>query len=191
MAVLITGIALFACLHLIKSLAPSLRSQLQTRFGEKGYKGLFSLLILASFALIIFGWRSATPQIVYQPPAALLMPALALLLLAFFLLSISSRESRLRKLVRHPQLSGVALWGIAHLLLNGDSRSILLFGSMTAWAVVEILAINRRDGPWVKPPAPPVTTDLVNLVITALVVALVVYIHPWLAGVSITGRLLQ
>ncbi|MCB1702807.1 MAG: NnrU protein [Halioglobus sp.] len=187
MTLLVLGILAFAGLHLVKSLAPSLRTGLQRRLGENAYKGIFSLLVLASFAMIIFGWRSATPQFVYQPSPALHMPALVLIMLAFFLLAISSRPSRLRRLVRHPQLSGVALWGIAHLLLNGDSRALVLFGGMATWAVVEILAINRRDGAWQKMQAPSLGTDLVNVVITVVVVALFVFLHPWLAGVPVAG----
>jgi uncharacterized membrane protein len=191
MTLLAIGLALFAGLHLVKSLAPSTRARLQKRFGENGYKGVFSLLLLGSFALIIFGWRGATAQYVYTPSPALQLPALGLMLLAFLLLVVSSRPSRVRSFVRHPQLTGVALWGIAHLLLNGDSRALLLFGGMAAWAVVEILAINRRDGVWLKTPPPPVAADLVNLVITAAVVALVVYLHPWLAGVPVIVPLPQ
>ena len=191
MTLLAIGILLFAGPHMVKSLAPSLRADLQKRFGENGYKGIFSLLVLASFALIIIGWRSATPQFVYTPSPALQMPALGLILVAFFLLAVSSRPSRLRRWVRHPQLTGVALWGIAHLLLNGNNRDLILFGGMATWAVAEILAINRRDGVWVKPEVPTVATDLVNLVITAVMLALFVYLHPWLAGVSITGHLPQ
>ena len=86
MTLLVLGILAFAGLHLVKSLAPSLRTGLQRRLGENAYKGIFSLLVLASFAMIIFGWRSATPQFVYQPSPALHMPALVLIMLAFFLL---------------------------------------------------------------------------------------------------------
>lgn len=189
MTLLALGLLLFAGLHLIKSLAPGLRSELQGRLGENAYKGIFSLLVLASLALVVFGWRSAAPEFVYAPSPALTAPALLLLVLAFLLLVVSSRPSRLRRVVRHPQLSGVALWGIAHLLLNGDSRALLLFGGMTVWAVAEMLAINRRDGSWVKPPAPGPAADLLNLLIAAVLVALVVYLHPWLAGVAVTGHL--
>ena len=104
---------------------------------------------------------------------------------------VSSRPSRLRRVIRHPQLSGVALWGIAHLLLNGDSRALLLFGGMTVWALVEMAAINHRDGVWIKAEAPKPGTDLLNLLITGVVVALLAYLHPWLAGVAITGPLPQ
>lgn len=191
MTLLAIGVLLFAGLHLIKSLAPSFRSDLQQRIGENGYKGIFSLLVLGSMALIVLGWRGATAQFVYLPSPALHVPALALLLLAFLLMVVSSRPSRLRRFIRHPQLSGVAVWGVAHLILNGDSRALLLFGAMTVWAVLEMIAINRRDGAWVKDPAPPLSAELVNLVITGVVVALIVYIHPWLAGVAITGHLPQ
>jgi uncharacterized membrane protein len=191
MTLLALGLLLFAGLHLVKSLAPAMRSRLQERLGDNAYKGIFSLLVLASLALIVFGWRSAIPQFVYTPSPALTMPALLLLVLAFLLMVVSTRPSRLRRVVRHPQLSGVALWGIAHLLLNGDSRALLLFGGMTLWAVVEILAINRRDGSWVKPRAPGAAAELVNLLAAAGVVALLVYLHPWLAGVAVTGPLRQ
>ena len=74
MTLLVLGILAFAGLHLVKSLAPSLRTGLQRRLGENAYKGIFSLLVLASFAMIIFGWRSATPQFVYQPPPHCICP---------------------------------------------------------------------------------------------------------------------
>ena len=62
MTLMAIGLLLFAGLHLIKSLAPGLRSNLQQRMGENGYKGIFALLVLSSVAMIIFGWRSAVPR---------------------------------------------------------------------------------------------------------------------------------
>lgn len=185
MALLILGMLLFAGVHFIPSLAPSLRANGIQRLGENGYKGLFSLLLLLAFGLLIFGWRSTHPAFLYAPLAALHLPALGLLLVAFFLLVISNRPSRLRMLIRHPQLAGVALWGVAHLLLNGDTRSVLLFGGMALWAVIEIWAINRRDGVWIKSDVPPLSADVINLAITAVVVAVVIYCHPWLSGVAV------
>lgn len=191
MTLLAIGVLLFAGLHLIKSLAPELRAACLAKLGDGGYKGVFSLLLLGSIALIVIGWRSSVPQFIYMPVPGLHSLAMALILLAFLLLVVSSRPSRLRQLVRHPQLSGVLLWGCAHLLLNGDSRSVLLFGGLALWALAEIFAINRRDGVWIKDEPPGLAADAVNLVITVVVVAAVVYIHPWLAGVTITGHLPQ
>lgn len=191
MTLLGIGVALFAGLHLIKSLAPEFRASLQRRLGENPYKGLFSLLVLGSVALIVAGWRSSRPAFIYTPSADLHTLALVLLLLAFWLLVVASRPSRVKRIVRHPQLTGVILWSGAHLLLNGDSRSLLLFGGLGLWALVEIFAINRREGVWIKVEPPGLGADIVNLVITAVVVAVVIYIHPWLAGVSVTGHLPQ
>ena len=185
MTLLILGVLLFAGVHFIPSLAPGVRARWYSSLGEGGYKGSFSLLLLAAFALMIAGWRSAQATFVYLPAPALHDLALGLLALAFLLMVVSSRYSRLCLLVRHPQLTGVTLWGIAHLLLNGDSRSLVLFGGLAIWAIVEMIAINRREGVWVKSKAPSWGTELLTLVITAVVLAGVVYIHPWLAGMPV------
>ena len=60
MALLVLGVLLFAAVHFIPSLAPGVKSAWQSRLGENGYKGLFSLLLLLAFGLMIGGWRSAT-----------------------------------------------------------------------------------------------------------------------------------
>ena len=185
MLLLCLGIALFAGVHLIPSLAPGVKASWLGRMGEGGYKGTFSLLLLASFALIIFGWRSIQPSFVYMPPPALGHAAMSLLVLAFLLMVVSARGSRLSRLIRHPQLTGVALWGGAHLLLNGDNRSLLLFGGMLLWAIVEKFAINRREGPWVKAEAPSWGAEIITVIITLVIVAVVVYIHPWLSGMPV------
>ncbi|MDH5173340.1 MAG: NnrU family protein, partial [Gammaproteobacteria bacterium] len=76
MTLLAIGVLLFAGLHLFKSLAPSTRAGLQQRLGENGYKGIFSLLVLGSMALIVLGWRSSVPQFLYSPAPELKVPAL-------------------------------------------------------------------------------------------------------------------
>ncbi len=82
-------------------------------------------------------------------------PSKLLLFLVFdYLNSLVTRPASSR-IVRHPQLTGVSIWAFAHLMMNGDSRSIVLFGTMFIWAILSIAAlINRRDGEWVKQPVP-------------------------------------
>ena len=182
---LVLGVMLFCGVHLIPSLAPSLRAAWHGRLGENGYKGGFSLLVLAALALIVIGWRSAQPTMIYQPLPALHHAGISLLQLAFLLLVVSTRPSRLRLVIRHPQLTGVMLWGIAHLLLNGDSRSLILFGGLSCWALVAMIAINRRDGTWVKAAPPTWAAEIVTLLITAVVITVIVVIHPWIAGMPV------
>jgi uncharacterized membrane protein len=90
--------------------------------------------------------------------------------------------TNLKRWIRHPQLTGVAVWGLAHLVANGDTRSLVLFGGLGAWAVLEIVLINRREGAWQKPAPLPITADLKPLVAAAVAFALLLYLHPWIAG---------
>ena len=186
MTLLLLGTLLFAGVHLVPSMAPSMKSLWLGKLGEGGYKGTFSLLLLLSFGLMIMGWRSAQPEFVYLPEPALRHPAMGLLLLAFFMLVISNRPSRVRSWVRHPQLTGVLLWSCAHLLINGDSRSMVLFGVIGLWCIAEKAAINKREGVWVKPDTPPLGTEIVSLLITLAVVAIVVALHPYISGMPVS-----
>ncbi len=185
MLLMIVGLALFAGIHLIPSLAPGLKTSWRDRMGEGGYKGTFSLLLLAGLVCIVLGWRSTIPSGLYAPPAALHGVALGALYIAFLLMVTSSRNSRLLQWIRHPQLTGVTVWALAHLSLNGDNRSVLLFSTLGIWALVEMILINRREGAWVKAEVPPLSTDLINLVIALVVVAVVLFLHPWFAGVPV------
>ncbi|MEH6591872.1 MAG: NnrU family protein [Halioglobus sp.] len=185
MTLLITGLILFAVVHLTPALFPGVKTACYAKLGEGGYKGIFSLLLLAGMAGIIMGWRSTLPELVYLPSPDLRLPALALVCLGFFLFTISNRPSRVRQFIRHPQLTGLICWSVAHLLLNGEDRSLLVFGALGIWAIVEIIAINRREGAWVKGEVPELTTELVSVLITAVVIAVVVAIHPWISGMPV------
>ena len=93
-------------------------------------------------------------------------------------------KSNIKRFLRHPMLSGVVLWAIGHLLMNGDDRSLVLFAGIGIWAVLEILLINRRQGAYEKPPVIPVVRDLIPLAAGAVVFAVFLFLHPWLFGVS-------
>lgn len=185
MALLIAGVLLFTGVHFIPSLAPGIKAAWVGKLGENGFKGVFSLLLLASFGLMIFGWRSTPPSLLYVPPLALHVPALALVALGFVIMVAANRNSRIRQFIRHPQLTGVALWGIAHLLMNGEDRSVVLFGALTLWAIGEMFAINRREGAWVKDEPPGWGAEAVTLLIAFVTIGVVVAIHPWISGVPV------
>ena len=185
MTMLVLGMLLFAIVHFVPSFAPGVKNGAMEKLGEGGYKGIFSLSLFAAFGLMIIGWRNADPMSIYIPPAALHKIAILLLVVAFWVLATTYRDSRLRLLVRHPQLTGVALWGISHLLLNGDSRALVLFGGMAVWSLIEIVAISKREGEWIKNKAPSWSGELVTVIIAAITIGVVVYIHPWLSGVPV------
>jgi len=191
MITLSAGVVLWSATHLFPSIAPGARRALVERLGEKTYKGVFALLIFASLALIVVGWKAAPPVSVddylYAPPAWGRHATALLVLFAFILFGASHGRNNIRRLLRHPQLTAVTLWGIGHLLANGEARSVLLFGGLLAWAVVSIVLINRRDGPRVKPESTPLRGDIIAVVAGFVVFAVFAAIHQWLFGFSPFG----
>ncbi len=148
MLLLVVGLVLFFLIHLVPT-APDLRRGLVERFGEPAYKIAFSIVSLAAFALIVYGYGklAATPgknPEIWSPPQAMRHAAMLLMLPAFILLVAAYIPSRIRTAVRHPMLMAVKLWALAHLLVNGDLASIVLFGSFLAYAVYDLISVKRR-----------------------------------------------
>ncbi len=186
MTLLIAGLLLWIVVHAFPAVAPAKRAALQQKLGRQPYRGVFSLFILASLLMIVFGWKAATPTGVYVPP---MMPGLvsSLLVLAGLILFFASQfNGHLKRITRHPQMLGTILWASAHLLTNGDSRSVALFGSLAAWALFEIVMINRRD----RAAGESVTFeaaakfDALAVVVGGVVFALVGHFHMQLFGVA-------
>lgn len=185
MTLLIAGLLVWSLVHLIPTLTPPLKQNLTDRFGEKGYKLIFAALILLSIALMVFGWRSIEPTFLYMLPYGLRHPLMLLILIAFILMGASNYPTRIKSVIRHPQLTGVAIWALAHLLLNGDSRSVVLFGGLGVWAVLEIILINRRDGDWVKQEPPGWAREFRGLAISVVVFVVFAVAHPYFTGVAL------
>lgn len=183
---LILGVLVWSTVHSLPCAGPSLRGGLLQRLGEGPYKGLFALAIALSVALMVLGWRSAEPVQLYTPPAWSRWAANGLMVLALVLFAASGVPTNLKRVLRHPQLTGVTTWAGAHLLANGDSRSLVLFGGLGLWALASMRWINRRDGAWQKPEALPLSADLKPLIGGIVAFALVYLAHPWIAGVPAT-----
>ncbi len=188
MAMLTAGVLLWACAHLFPSLAPEARARLMEKPGEKPYKGMMALILVAAILLMVFGWRSVQPEALYAAPTAgTPMVTTALMLLSFILLGAANAPSNIKRFLRHPMLTGVIVWAVAHLLANGDNRSAVLFGGLALWAVTAMFTINRRDGEWQKPDPVPLSKDAVLVVIGAVLTAVVAYFHEYLSGVPIVS----
>jgi len=181
MFLLILGLILWVGAHYFKRLAPDARAKL----GEPG-KGLVAVLIVAGVALMIIGYRGADFIPVWHPPAFMIHINNLLMLLAFWIFGSSAAKGAKAwpaYKTRHPQLLAVKIWALAHLLVNGDLASIILFGGLLAWAVVSVILINRAEPGWTPPPHAGRATYIRLVVITAVIFAVVVTIHSWL-GVS-------
>lgn len=182
---LVLGVILWSAAHLLPSAGASARTRAIERLGQ-AYQGVFALVILASIGVMVLGWRSTLPTAVYAPPAWGSVAANVLVFLALLLFAASGMPTNIKRIIRHPQLTGVATWAAAHLLSNGELRSLVLFGGLGLWAIAAILFINRRDGAWEKPQPQPMTGEWKPLAAAIVGFAVIGLLHPYIAGVSAT-----
>ncbi len=185
MELLVSGLLLWSVIHFIPSIATAFKVSFIERFGDKLYMAIFALLIVLSLVMIVFGWRSITPTHLYELPSIIKPFSLILLVVAFFLFGATKGQTRIKRVIRHPQLASVIVWSIAHLLLNGDSRSVLLFGWLGCWAVLEMVFINKREGEWEKPEIPSWKQEIKTGLVGLAIFAVVILIHPYIAGVPV------
>ena len=181
MALLILGMILWVGAHYFRRLMPDQRAAL----GNKG-KGMIAVAIVAALVMIIIGYRGAAFINVWYPPSFLTHVNNLLMVLAFWVYGSSAAKGAKAwpaNKTRHPQLMAVKIWAVAHLLVNGDLASIILFGGMLAWAVGSVILINKAEPNWTPPPAAGKATYIRLVVITAVVLVIVIGIHTWL-GVS-------
>lgn len=173
-ALMVLGLALWAGAHLFKRVAPDRRAAM----GDSGRLVVTGALVV-SLLLMIIGYRGAEFIYVWAPAPWLTHLNNLLMLGAVFLFGLSATTGRLRGRLRHPQLGAVKVWALAHLLVNGDLASIVLFGGMLAWAVSEVIVINRA-GPWDRPQPGEAKKDILLVVITLVAYAAMSAIHIWL-----------
>ena len=187
MGILVAGLLLWTVVHMLPSVGRPIRTRIVAALGENPYKGIFSLLIVTAVVLMAVGWRGAVPTHVYMPPTWGRLAAFALMPIALMLFFAAHTPTNIKRVVRHPQLTGVVLWSIAHLLANGDSRSLVFFTGLASWAIVEMQLINHRDGAWVKLDGLTVKGDVLTVVIGAVVFAILIVAHPYVAGIRLIG----
>ena len=181
---LIVGVVLWSSVHAIPSLARPLRGRLIERLGDGPYKGLFALSIVLALVLIVVGWRSTPEVYVYVLEPWSRTVGFGLMIVAFILFGASQYKTAINRYIRHPQLTSVVIWAVSHLLMNGTIRALVLFGGLGVWALIEIQLINRRKGAWERPEAPPFRFELRGLMISMIIFVIVLFLHPYFAGVT-------
>ena len=183
MTLLILGVALWWAAHLFKRLAPDARAKM----GDRG-KGIVAVGIVVSVVLMVLGYRAADGAVYWGRDPMWVGINNLLMVLAFYFFAASAAKDQkiwLGTKVRHPQLTAVSIWAVAHLLVNGDTQSFILFGGLLIWAIAEIALINAQEGPWQRPERAPAKKEIVAVVVTIVVVCVVMAIHyalgatPW------------
>ena len=145
---LTAGLLIFFGIHSIRVFADPWRSRTMARVGEGWFKGVYAVLSLAGFMLMMNGYGQVRPLgvVIWNPPEAMRYIAALLTLVAFILLAATYvPKNTIKTKVGHPMVLGTALWALAHLLVNGGLANMVLFGGFLLWAGVLFVAARARD----------------------------------------------
>ena len=184
MTILAVGLALFIAVHLVPSIPP-LRAGLVARLGAMPYRGVFSLASLVGLVLVVWGFSRAPFEPVYAPPSWGRHAAIIAVPIALVLFAAANMPTHIRAVLRHPMLLGLLLWALTHLLANGDLRSIVLFGSLAGFAVLDLVSVVMRGKQPTPDKAPRLAMDAAAAVGGLLAAGLLTYFHAALFGMPV------
>jgi uncharacterized membrane protein len=172
MTLLVIGLILWVAAHLFKRVAPGIREPM----GDKG-KGIVAIALFASVVLMVLGYRGSDYiELWARPGWGAHLNNLAMVI-ALYLTSPGPQKGAIAYKMRHPMLTGVAIWAAAHLLVNGDVASLILFGGLGVWALAEIVVINRAEPDWTPNPKGAIAKDAMFLAISVVLALIIGYIH--------------
>lgn len=191
MTMLILGLVLFLGIH-CTGFFPDWRGRRVAAMGALAWKGVYSLIALAGFVLIILGFQQARldPVVLYAPPAWLGHLNALFTLIAFILLAAAYVPgNRIRARIGHPMVAGTKIWAFGHLLSIGLLHDVVLFGAFLVWAIVAFAMLRRRDrARGVTYAAGTLKGDVMTLVVGVVIWALFAFwLHSALIGVRPFG----
>jgi len=187
MVTFLTGLLIFLGTHSISIVNDQWRNRMAAKLGEIQWKGIYSLVSIVGFFMIIKGYGLARydSAVLYTPPVWLQHISLILLLPVFPLLVAAYLPGHIKSAAKHPMLLAVKLWAVSHLLANGTVISVILFCSILAWAVIDRISLKHRNQRSI--PKAPVTkyNDILVLVIgIGLYIVFILWLHALLIGIS-------
>ena len=189
---LIAGLVLFIAPHLFVT-DRARRAAVIARIGHGPYMALFSLISIAGIVAIAYGfglYRQTQWIDIWNPPSWTRHVAVALMWPASICVVAAYIRGGIQRVLKHPMLVGVKLWAAAHLISNGDLGSLILFGSILAWAIYDRISVKYRTDPG----APPILgggrrNDFIAVIVgTLLYLALGFLFHPLVLGLPVFGR---
>jgi uncharacterized membrane protein len=148
MLMLVFGLVLFLGAHSMRIVAEGWRTATIAQVGEKPWKGVYSLVAIAGFALIVWGYALArhSPVVLWPQPPVWTRHLAALLTLVAFVLVAAAYVPRnaIKAKLHDPMILGVKVWALAHLIANNTLADVVLFGSFLLWAVFDFRAARKR-----------------------------------------------
>jgi uncharacterized membrane protein len=172
MTLLIAGLALWYIGHFWKRALPRAHDNM----GQRA-KGFSAALILIGIVFMVIGYRFTESYDQWAYPPALRHVNNLLVLVAIYFTSPGPSKGALFYKMRHPMLTGFIIWAVAHIMVNPDMASFILFGALTLWAVLEMLVINRAEPNWTPNPKGTITKDAMFFVASIVLLAIIGYIH--------------
>lgn len=191
MTTLILGLILFLGAHSARIVAEPARQRFIAQRGELAWKGLYSAVSIAGFALICIGYGQArlAPIALWTPWVGGRHLAALLTLFAFiFVTAAYVPGNAIKAKLKHPMVLGVKVWALAHLLANHTLADVLLFGGFLLWAVLDFRAARRRAAP-VSAPVTALGTVLTVVVGVAAWAGFALWAHAAWIGVAPLGRM--
>lgn len=184
------GLVLFFGAHLYSAFRSRAEGGLAARMGRGPYMGLYTLVSGIGLAALIWGYAHIKPGWIQLgvPPdwgrhiaMALMLPAMVLIVAAYM-----RPVGFIKTAVKHPMLAAVKLWALAHLLVNWDLSSVILFGSFLAYGVIDRIAVKRRGDMGAAGAKANVLGDLLSIAVgIALYLLLVYQLHGDLFGANV------
>lgn len=179
-----------------------LRGVLIGRLGKAPYRGVYALLALASLVWMGLAYGDAPRLELWAPGTALRHLSLTVMVLAAVLVvtgvttpnptligagRFSGAPQGIIKVTRHPVMWGIGLWGVVHILANGDATGLIFFGGLVALALGGTVLIDAKKRVSMGEAWPPFAQATSNLPVAALVsgrarVGLAEIGYPRLAG---------
>jgi uncharacterized membrane protein len=192
MVYLILGLVIFLGTHSLRIVADDWRTRTRARIGEQAFKGIYSVLSVIGFVLIVWGFGVAreTPTLLWLPPIATRHVAALFNVLAFVLLAAAQVPANaIKARVHHPMVLGVKAWAFAHLISNGNLAHVVLFGSFLVWAVLDYISARRRDrAQGIQYPGGTVGATVLTVVAGVAVAGLfALWLHGLLIGIKPFG----
>ncbi|WP_423458350.1 NnrU family protein [Ottowia sp. VDI28] len=193
MSILILGLILFLGVHSARIFAEDWRTQTIARVGEKRWKGIYTLISLAGFALIIwgFGFARQQPVVWWTPPTGLRHLNALFTLVAFILIAAAYvPRNQIKAKLHHPMILGVKLWAFGHLLATRTLADTILFGAFLVWAILAFRAARQRDrAQGITYPAGTLGGTLTTVVAGVVIWAVFAFwLHALLIGIAPLGR---
>ncbi len=157
MTLLILAAALWVFVHVGIS-GTSLRDAVVARLGEGRFMLAFSIASVVSITLLVLAWQNAETTFLWSAPGWLRWILAALMLPSFVLFMASHKRNPtavgnkglgeeprgIQRVTRHPMLMSFAIWGLVHVIGNGDAAALVFFGAFLVTAVAGMPSIDAK-----------------------------------------------